>query len=176
MKILLGSKNPGKIEGTKLAFENYFKELSIEGVPVLSNVSEEPVNEEIYIGAKNRVDNLVEYAKEENIDCDYFVGVESGIAKIFGNWMIINVAVLRDKAGFLSVGTSSGFPVPDKYVEEIIKTDLGKVMDRIFDKSDLRSSKGGISYLTKGKITRINLTTEAIVMALTQFINESIWK
>ena len=33
MKILLGSKNPGKIEGTKLAFENYFKELSIEGVP-----------------------------------------------------------------------------------------------------------------------------------------------
>ena len=49
-------------------------------------------------------------------------------------------------------------------------------MDRIFDKSDLRSSKGGISYLTKGKITRINLTTEAIVMALTQFINESIWK
>lgn len=176
MKVLVATKNQGKIEGARRALLRYFDDIEIEGIPVESNVSEEPVNEEIYIGAKNRVDNLVEYAKEENIDCDYFVGVESGIAKIFGNWMIINIAVVMDKTGFLGVGTSSGFPVPDKYVEEIIKTDLGKVMDRIFDKSDLRSSKGGISYLTKGKITRINLTTEAIVMALTQFINESIWK
>ena len=176
MKILLGSKNPGKIEGTKLAFENYFKELSIEGVPVLSNVSEEPVNEEIYIGAKNRVDNLVEYAKEENIDCDYFVGVESGIAKIFGNWMIINIAVVMDKTGFLGVGTSSGFPVPDKYVEEIIKTDLGKVMDRIFEGKKLGNGKGGINFLTKGEISRIDLTRNTFIMALTKYINKDIWR
>ena len=30
-------------------------------------------------------------------------------------------------------GTGPAFPVPDKYVKEIIDTDLGIVMDKIFN-------------------------------------------
>lgn len=176
MKILIGSKNPGKIQGAKQAFENYYECIEIEGISVPSNVREQPVNEDIYIGAKNRVDNLIKYAKENNMSAEYFLGVESGITNLLGKWVIINVAVIKDKNGYESWGTSSAFPVPDKYVQKIIESDLGQVMDDIFNQYDLRSSKGGISFLTHDKINRINLTCDAFVMALTQFINKDVWK
>lgn len=175
MKILIGTKNPGKIEGATQALKQYFNEFDIEGISVSSDVPDEPCNDEIYLGARNRVNNLISYSKENNIEADYFLGVESGITNLLGKWMIINIAVIKDKNGYESWGSSAGFPVPEKYVNEIISTDLGKVMDKIFKKNDLRSNKGGISFLTHEKITRIDLTKQAFTMALTQFINNNIW-
>ena len=174
MKILIGTKNPGKIQGAKEAFEKYFANIDILGIPVSSGVSEEPVNHEIYEGARTRVDNLIKYAEENQIAAEYFLGIESGITNLLGKWVIINIAVIKNKEGYESWGTSSAFPVPDKYVEEITATDLGQVMDRIFKQHDLRSNKGGINFLTNGVISRIDLTREAFIMALTQYINE-IW-
>ena len=175
MKILIGTKNPGKIKGAKEAFDMFFENVEIEGIVVSSNVSEQPLNDEIYLGAKNRVDNLIKYAENNNIEAEYFLGIESGITNLLGQWIIINIAIIKDKDGYESFGTSSGFPVPLKYVDEIIKTDLGQVMDNMFSKNDLRSSVGGISFLTHEKINRIDITREAFVMALTQFINKDLW-
>ncbi len=175
MKVLIGTKNAGKIEGAKQALERYYNDIEIIGVDVSSDVNEQPLNEEIYIGARNRVDNLIKYALENNIDATYFLGIESGITNLLGKWVIINVAVVKDKNGYESFGTSAGYPVPEKYVNDILDTDLGKVMDKIFKQSDLRSGKGGISFLTKNEITRIDLTRDAFIMALTQFINEEVW-
>ena len=61
MKILMGTKNSGKIEGAKQAFEKYFDNVKIEGIPVSSNVGDQPINEEILQGAKNRVKNIIYY-------------------------------------------------------------------------------------------------------------------
>lgn len=174
MKVLIGTKNPGKIEGATEALKNYFNDFEILGIPVSSDVGDEPVNKEIYEGARNRVNNLIKYAEENKIEAEYFLGVESGITDLLGKWMIINIAVIKDKNGYESWGTSPAFPVPDKYVDEIIKTDLGKVMDKIFKQNDLRSGKGGINFLTNEVITRIDLTKEAFIMALTSHINE-VW-
>ncbi len=54
---------------------------------------------------------------------------------------------MEDSKGFQSIGTSQGFPIPDKYIDEIKATELGKVMDKIFDGQELGKGKGGISYL-----------------------------
>lgn len=176
MKVIVASTNPGKLEGANVAFSEYFKEFEIEGIKVSSDVSEEPVNDEIYQGASNRVKNVRKIAKEKGKEADFYVAVESGITNKLGEWTILNIAVIEDKEGFKSWGVSAGFPVPKKYVEEIINTDLGKVMDKIFDETELRAGKGGINLLTKGKITRIDQTKQAFIMALTQFINGEIWK
>ena len=66
MKVLIATKNAGKIQGAKKALEHYYKNVELLGVPVESNVPEQPVNKEIYEGAKNRVKNLKKYAKENN--------------------------------------------------------------------------------------------------------------
>ena len=174
MKILIGTKKIKKIEGAKEAFKKYFDNFDIEGIKVSSDVSDEPMNNEIYEGAINRVDNLIKYAKENNIDADYYLGVESGITNSLGKWVNINIAVIKDRFGYESWGTSSGFPIPDKYINEVIETDLGKVMDSIFNQSNLRKIKGGIGLLTNDVVSRIDTTKEAFIMALTQHIND-VW-
>jgi len=175
MKVLIGTKNPGKIQGAKEALDKYFNNVEIVGIPVKSNVSDEPVDLDIYKGARNRVDNLIAYAQENNIEAEYYLGIESGITNLLGKWVIINIAVIKDKTGYESWGTGPAFPVPDKYVDEIINTELGIVMDKVFKQNDLRSGKGGISFLTNDSISRIDITREAFIMALTGQIND-VWK
>jgi len=176
MKVLIGTNNQGKVEGAKQAFEKFYKDVKVEGISVSSGVSDEPVNDEIYRGASNRVNNLIKYSKENNIDVDFYVGVESGITNQLGKWCIIQIAVVKDKSGYESFGTGPAFPVPEKYVDEIINTDLGLLMDKIFKGNGLKNEKGGIAHLTNDVITRYDLTREAIIMALTEFINGDIWK
>lgn len=176
MKILMGTKNPGKIEGARQAFEKYFDNIDIEGIAVESNVGAQPVNEEILQGAKNRIKNLKKYANNNNIKADFYIASEAGITNLLGDWIDINAVIIEDSKGFQSIGTSQGFPIPDKYIEEIKQTELGKVMDRLFRGKELGKGKGGISFLTKDEITRIDLTRNAFIMALTRFINEDIWK
>lgn len=176
MKILIGTKNLGKIEGAKQAFERYFDNVEIEGIPVNSDVGDQPINEEILKGAKNRVKNLKEYAVNNNIEADFYISSEAGITNLLGEWIDINAVVIEDSKGFQSVGTSQGFPIPDKYIDEIKETELGKVMDKIFNGKELGKGKGGISYLTKNEVSRIDLTRNAFIMALTRHINEDIWK
>lgn len=176
MKVLIATKNAGKIEGARRALSYYFNDVEIEGIPVESNVGEQPVNNDIYSGAKNRVKNLKKYAIDNNISADLYLSIESGINNSLGRWMITNIAVIEDNDTFESYGTSPSFPVPEKLVEDIINTDLSKVMDKIFEKDEERHNKGGgIQLLTHNKITRIDLTEMAFVMALTKYINEN-WR
>jgi len=83
---------------------------------------------------------------------------------------------VEDKQNFQSMGISQGFPIPNKYIDEIRETELGSVMDKLFSGKDLNKGKGGINYLTKGEVTRIDLVKNAFIMALTEHINEDLWK
>lgn len=176
MKVLIATKNAAKIEGARRALSRYFSDIEVEGIPVESNVGEQPVNNDIYNGAKNRVTNLKKYAKENNINSDLYLAIESGINNLFGRWMITNIAVIEDNNELESYGTSPSFPVPDKFIDDIISTDLNKVMDQIFEKDEERHNKGGaIQLLTHNEVTRIDLTEMAFIMALTKYINEN-WR
>lgn len=177
MKFVIATKNQGKIEGAKRALNYYFKDVEIEGIPVNSDVSEQPVNDEIYIGAKNRVKNLKKYCKQNNIKADLYLSIESGITNSLGRWMITNIAVIEDNYEFESYGTSPSFPVPDRLVNDVINTNLSEVMNNVFTKDDERHNKcGGIQILTHEKITRIDLTESAFIMALTKYVNGEIWR
>ena len=176
MKVLIATKNQGKIEGAKRALEKYFDNVIVEGIPADSEVGEQPVNNEIYDGAKNRVKNLKKYCKENNIEADLFLSIESGINNLLGRWMITNIAIIEDNTDFESYGTSPSFPVPGRLVKDVINTDFSKVMDKVFEKDEERHNKGGgIQLLTKNKVTRIDLTELAFTMALTKYINKEKW-
>ncbi len=176
MKVLVGTKNPGKIEAVKIAFDKYFDDVEVEGIKVSSDVAEQPINEEIAQGAKNRIKNLKEYANENNIEADYYVSVEAGITNCFGEWIDFNFAVVEDSKGLQSVGVSQGFEIPDRYMDEIKEKSLGFVMDRIFSGNELSKGTGGISKLTKEQVTRIEIVSNGVVMALIKHINGDLWK
>ena len=176
MKIIIGTNNPGKIEGARKAFARYYENIEIEGISVDSGVGDQPINEEIVQGAKNRVENLKKYARENKVEADFYVASEGGITNLLDDWININVVVIEDKYGLQSMGTSQGFPIPDKYITQIKETDLGKVLDRIFNQNESGKGKGGISFLTKGEVSRIDLVKNAFIMALTKHINGDTWK
>lgn len=176
MKVVIATKNQGKVDGAKRALEKYFDNVIVEGIPADSEVGEQPVNNEIYNGAKNRVKNLKKYCKENNIEADLFLSIESGINNLLGRWMITNIAIIEDNTAFESYGTSPSFPVPERLVKDVINTDFSKVMDKVFEKDEERHNKGGgIQLLTKNKVTRIDLTELAFTMALTKYINKEKW-
>ena len=93
-----------------------------------------------------------------------------------GRWLITNIAVIENNSGFESYGTSPSFPVPENLVNDIIDTDLSQVMNKLFVKDDERHNKGGgIQLLTHDKVSRIDLTEMAFIMALTKYINSN-WR
>ncbi len=49
-------------------------------------------------------------------------------------------------------------------------------MDKIVSGKELGKGKGGISFLTKNEVSRIDLTRNAFIMALTSYINGNIWR
>lgn len=174
MKILIGTENKLKIEGAKQAFEQYFDNVEIEGIKVNSDVSDEPINEQILQGAKNRIKNLKKYAKENNIKADYYIASEGGLTNSFGNWLNVNTAAIEDSKGKMSVGISQSPQVPDKYIEEIRKSEMKKLKNRIFN-SEAHKKQDLDSILTHGKFSRSNLVRDSFIMALVGQINGDIW-
>lgn len=172
MKAMIGTGNPGKIQGAKEALEVFYKEIELEGYKASSDVGDQPVSEETVMGARNRALNTMKYAKENGIDVDLFMGIESGIINLYDTWFIANAAVVIDKDGYESIGYGPIFPVPNRYVEEIIQTDFGHVVEKIFHESNLGQSVGGVDGLTNHSISRIDITRESFIMALTQHTND----
>lgn len=109
MKVMMATKNAGKIEGARRALAHYYTDFTIEGIAVCSDVPDQPVNSQIYQGAKNRICNLKKYSMENQIEADLYLAVESGITNQLGDWMILNMAVLETKDGFESYGNSARF-------------------------------------------------------------------
>jgi len=176
MKVLVGTKNRGKLEGAKRAFERYFENVEIEGVNVESEVSNEPLNEEIRRGVENRVKNVKKYAKENGIEADFYIASEAGFFNTFGKWMDVNFAMIEDKNGFSSFGASDCFVMPDRLAKEAMKTELKDVMERLFKVKDTNQGGGGINNLTDEAITRIDLTEHAYIMALIEHRKKEFWK
>ena len=174
MEVLIGTTNPAKIEGARLALMNYFKDedINIDGIKVNSLVPEQPINDEVYLGAINRVDNLIKYAKENNIKADLYIAIESGLMCNFDKWFNYNIAVVKNNDGLESVGMGPVFPIPNKFIDEIKTKSLGVVFDEIFNANNLHVGKGGINSLTHEGISRIDVTKQAFIMALTGIVND----
>ena len=175
IKILIGSKNKAKIEGAKLAFEKYFSNFEIISENMPSNVNDQPVNEEIILGARNRIKGLRDLKMK---DIDFFISSEAGLINIGKTWININMGIIEDSNGYESVGTSQGFMIPNNKVELIKGKSLGVVMDEMFNAHGLSKLKGGINLLTLGEVSRIQLVRDSFILALVPFLeqNQKIWK
>ena len=176
MKVLIGTKNPSKIEGAKKAFDKFFKDVEMIGIDVSSNVPDQPFNGDVLKGAKNRVQEIKQYASENSVEADYYIAIEAGIVDYFDSYINFNISVIEDKNGLQSIGASQGFQIPNGLIPEIRQIGLGKEMDKIFSGTELGKSVGGISFLTKNNVTRMDIVENSFTMALIRFINGDLWK
>ena len=175
IKILIGSNNKAKIEGAKLAFEKYFSDFEIISKDISSGVNAQPINEEILLGARNRIKGL----KELNINnIDFYISSEAGLISIGDLYVNINMGVIEDINGYESIGTSQGYMIPKNKIELVKEKTLGIVLDETFNGINLNRNKGGINYLTLGEANRIQLVRDSFILALVPFLeqNQKIWK
>ena len=175
IKILIGSNNKAKIEGAKLAFEKYFSNFEIIGKDISSGVNAQPINDEILLGARNRIKGL----KELNLkDIDFYISSEAGLINIGDLYVNINLGVIEDINGYESIGTSQGFMIPKNKVDLVKNKSLGIVMDEICNGVTLNKDKGGIYFLSLGEVNRIQLVRDSFILALVPFLeqNKNKWK
>jgi len=176
MKILVGSKNPVKINAVKEAFGKYFNSIEIIGFDVNSGVAAMPVNREVYDGAENRAKNLIEINKVKNLNANFFIGIEGGIAKIFDKWFTFGSMCIIDKDGNTGYGTSPHFQLPPGIIEQLLKgIELGDVMDKLSNTHNSKQKFGAIGYFTNGKMDRKKLYVYGLVSAMAPFLRKSLY-
>lgn len=175
MKINVGSKNPVKIEAVKEAFSLYFNDLIVRGFEVDSKVNPQPKKlEEITDGAINRAIGCFN-------DCDYSIGIESGIFpvnKALTNYMNISCSAIYNGKRIVGIGLSPGFEYPKFVIEEIFgkKREVGKIFDEEFKILNIGREGGAISILSNGKYLRKELHRVATLMALLPIINKELYQ
>ena len=169
-KVIIASKNPVKINSTKIGFEKMFPNdnFEFESVSVPSDVSEQPTNEqETMLGASNRANN----ARSATANADYWVGIEGGIEKSGEEMRSFSWIVIKsnDIIGKARTGT---FFLPPKIVEFINKgKELGEAGNIVFEQTNLKQKGGTVGLLTDNVINRTKFYSEAVVLALIPFKN-----
>ena len=169
-KVIIASKNPVKINATKIGFKKMFPNdnFEFENVSVPSDVSDQPRDsQETMLGASNRATNACSAAA----NADYWVGIEGGIERSGKemesfSWIVIKS---NDTAGKARTGT---FFLPKKVVELIDSgKELGDAGNIVFEQTNLKQKGGSVGLLTDNVIDRTKFYSEAVVLALIPFKN-----
>ena len=176
LKVLVGSQNPVKINAVKEAFEKHFGTVEVIGIKVTSDVPDQPINDETFIGAENRARKLVEIDKEQNIGAKYFVGVEGGIVNQNNRWFAFGGMCVINKKGKTAFGSSPHFELPDVVVEKLLdRIELGHVMDEIMKTENSKHKSGAIGFFTNGVMDRKELYVQGLLVSVVPFLHENLY-
>ena len=174
----IGSKNVAKVAAVDQTLKEYelFKDVKIVGIEASSGISEQPLSmDETIEGAKNRAKNCFK-------DCDYSIGLESGLMKVphtKSGYMNIDICAIFDGKMF-HLGMGPAFEYPKKAIDIVFRDN--KDMSQAFkvagftDHDKLGNTEGGIvGKLTKGRCTRKEYTRIAIIMAMIHLENPELY-
>jgi len=174
MLIAVGSKNPVKINAVSLAFKKVFpkKQIKIIGIPVESDVSDQPLSEEeAFFGAQQRAKKAQKKAK-----ADLGVGIEGTIQKYSLGVLEGGMAVIVDKNKKTGFGSSAQFPLPKKAITQIKKgKELGDIIDSFTNKKNTKKRHGAFGFFTKNIITRTQAYQDAVICALAPWIQDKLY-
>lgn len=172
MKVVVGSKNPTKVEGTRLAFQHFFGDVEVAGVEVPTQFRQ-PFNEQVISGAIERA------LKSYSTEFDFSVGIEAGLLAVnhtLTGYMDFQVAVIYNGEKF-TIGFGPGFEYPKEVVDRAKNgVEVGKTMEKISGIKDLGKKFGAVHYLSKGAISRTELSRIAVTMALIPWLNRDLYE
>ncbi len=176
MKILVGSKNPVKIDAVREAFGKYFDKFEVVGLNVESGVSAQPVNSETPEGAKNRAKALKHKNENENLNADFFVGIEGGLVEFYNIWFTLGFICIIDNQGKAGYGTSPLFELPKTINDKLLKgIELGDVIDKLTGENNTKQDGGAIGYFTNGIMDRKELYVPGLITAIIPFLHKDLY-
>lgn len=176
MKVLVGSENPVKIAAAQEAFSQYFDGVKVIGIKVASSVSGQPINDEVFKGARHRAQSLKTISQKKNLRGNFFVGIEGGITKLYSKWLAFGGICILDEDGRAGYGTSPFFELPSDITKELLTgIELGNVIDNLTGETNTKRRQGAVGYFTKGILDRKNFYLSGLLMALIPFLNPELY-
>lgn len=170
MKVIIGTKNQKKIDVASRIFKDILKtqDVIVDGYNAQSGVPEAPHDHETYLGALNRATEC------RNVgEADYYIGIESGLVKRYGNMFEEAWAVVMAHDGSLMVGYSSGLMLPKAVVDRMNAgrkhNEVMAHFDKEFNLPD--DNRDTWSRYTGGNISRQVSLEEALRNALIQIVH-----
>ena len=173
MIIHVASQNPVKINATKHVIKRVFggQEYDVLGVDTTSDVSEQPINEEVILGAKNRARNALQ-------DADLAIGIEGGLIwnSQSSTYFETQYCAIIDRQGHLTLGHGAGFCLPPEIIEAVHSgSTLGDAMSKLSGIERIGNNIGAIGFLSKNVLNRTELTEQAVLMALIPRIRSDLY-
>lgn len=175
-RLVIGSKNPVKVEAVRSGFTALFPETPCvtEGISVPSGVADQPMSEaETLFGAENRA----AASRKAQTDADYWFGIEGGIAEINGELSVFAWIVTLSKNDGIGRGRTATFFLPPP-VAALVRQgiELGEADDRIYGTSNSKQNVGAAGLLSNNVITRTTLYQPAVIMSLFPFKNPKLYQ
>ncbi|MBN1455106.1 MAG: inosine/xanthosine triphosphatase [Methanomicrobia archaeon] len=178
MNVLVGSRNPVKVKATKEAFAQFFDAVEVLALEVSSNVSAQPIEDETFEGAEHRAERLKALNTKQNLDAQFFVGIEGGIKKLRQRWFAFGVICILDAHGRSGYGTTPFFELPNSISSELMKeenVELGDVMDRVTGEKNTKQKQGAVGFFTRGVMSRKEYYVAGLTVALIPFLNADLY-
>lgn len=173
--VIVGSKNPVKIDSTESAFSEVFKKpFLVNGINASSLVSDQPKGDkETFEGAKNRALN----SKSSFPEADYWVGIEGGIAEDELGMSAFAWVYVENKSGLQGKAKTGTFYIPEG-VAKLVRSgmELGHADDQFFAQENSKQEGGSVGILTHGVLDRRGYYHQALILSLIPFINEKIYR
>jgi inosine/xanthosine triphosphatase len=169
LMVHVGSMNPVKVEAVRHVFSRYFPELEVEGSVTRTSVPDEPWEEDVKRGAKERAWQVMQNA-------DIGVGIEAGLFRREDGIYDVQYCAILDKMGRYTFGTGPGFRYPAMMEAELKKgSTVGDVFAEKIMGENPGQSGGAIGYLTNGVMNRQELTESAVLAAMVPRINKELY-
>lgn len=169
MKVIVCTKNKGKIKAVEEVITLLWPEVEIVSEKSESGVREQPLSEvEGIKGAINRINNL----KDNHPEADYYIGLEGYVDSNEYGMFLGGVTVVMNKAGVVGIGTSGKMQLP-KIIEARISKgeELGPIITDLMndEKKEIPQNEGTNGILSNGLYTRIDEFKDATKCALARF-------
>lgn len=200
--IAIGSKRGPKINAVKQALEVFSpsfppgSEFELVGLEVDSGVSHTPSSQdELMRGARQRAETLVQIAKKNNLQWNFFVGLEGGLDVVHETSSPTPKRrhsdaprharrVFLESWAYVSDGThghygrSGGIELPEPLVREVLEngTELAVAIDGFAGMRGIRDGQGAWGVLSGDLISRQEAFRVAVIAAFAPFYNAKMYR
>ncbi|MBT2582555.1 DUF84 family protein [Planococcus sp. ISL-109] len=164
MHICVASTNRAKSDAVALALEQMSITAHIDPQYAESGVSEQPFSiAETRTGAINRAQQAV-------TGCDAAIGLEGGVFELEGKLYLCNWGALVTAEGKVYTAAGAQVPLPEEIEQQLrAGKELGPVMDAYAQETGIRHHKGAIGILTAGKLNRVEMFAQIVVLLFGQW-------
>ena len=169
MKIAVGTTNSAKVAAVQEILKEYphLADAEVSAVKTESGVADQPMS------LAETVDGAINRARAAFTDCDFSVGIESGlmeVPKTKSGYMDVCACAIYDGKEF-HIGLSSAWEFPDPKVTALMVEegmDMSQAINHagLTSNRDIGAAEGAVGIVTKGRMDRKEYTKQALRTAL----------